>query len=73
MEERDAPGTTWDTYVSPHCFGCDTAHAIGCEMRVLELPGVEIRVIGFSDPGTVWPASVSVAQRIFSMVGSLFV
>jgi hypothetical protein len=56
--KHDASPRTLDIYVTPECFGCERAREIAKEIRMSQMPGVEVRLIDLSDPESVQPASV---------------
>lgn len=47
-----------DIYVTPECFGCDRARQLANEVRMWQMPGVEVKIIDLSDPENVRPDSV---------------
>lgn len=56
--EHDASRRTLDIYVTPECFGCERARQIASEIRMWQMPGVEVRLMDLSNPETVRPDSV---------------
>lgn len=58
QETSSGPNRLLEIFVLPRCFACQTATELVEHLIAVNLPGIVIRLIDLSRPGTLRPAAV---------------